>query len=190
MSEAFISSADMAELINKKIAKVQEQEEAIEAQKEVVSATVPVSEEVVAAAEVAPKKVMLGGQLVRGKRAKDDVAIYLTNLKIAESSENRMKAWSKIIEIVVKYPKKSIFDNIYTFFKENKTAEFLQENVALQGINELDMTVHQRTRILYAVMMNIVRNTASRKNTSIELLRNIFGNDDFATWVSIKLGRR
>jgi hypothetical protein len=187
MTEATISSAAMSKLINSKIAKVQKQEEAVAAQKEVVSATVSASEEVVAAT---PKKVMLGGQLVRGKRAKDDVSIYLTNLKIAESSENRMKAWSKIIEIVVKYPKKSIFDSIYAFFKENKSEEFLQENAALQGINELDMTVHQRTRILYAVMMNLVRGTASRKNTSIELLRNIFGNDDFATWVSIKLGRR
>lgn len=189
MTGAKFTSASMVNLVNKKIAKSQQQEEAVAVQKTIVPATTAVEGSVVEAA-VAKKTTMLGGQLVRGKRAKDNVSVYLTNLKIAESATNRMKAWKKIVEIVVEYPKKSVFDEIFTFFKDNKTEAFLQENVALQGINELDMTIHQRTRILYMVMISLARHDATHKNTSIELLRNVFGNDDFANWVSIKLGRR
>ena len=186
MTDNNFTSAVMADLLRQKIDKVQDQCEA--SKREIVTTkAVPVTTETIVHE---PKKVQLGGKLVRGVRAKDNVSIYLSNLKTAESVTSRVTAWQKVIEIVVKYPKKAIFDEIFEFFKANKNSEFLQESVALQGLTELDFTVHQRIRILYMVMLSMARGDANRKNVAIDLLRNIFNNDDFATWVSIKLKRR
>ena len=141
---------------------------------------------------VAPaKKTMIGGApVVVGRRAKDNVQAHLENFKNATTAGTRISALAKVVDIVVKFPKKAIFDEIYTFFLDNRQEAFLQENTALQGITLLDPTLHQRVRILYMVMITIARGNATRRNISIELLRNIFSNDDFANWVAVKLSRR
>lgn len=137
------------------------------------------------------KKTIIGGSpVVVGRRAKDNVQAHLENFKNATTAGTRISALAKVVDIVVKFPKKAIFDEIFEFFLDNRQEAFLQENTALQGITLLDPTIHQRVRILYMVMITIARGNATRRNISIELLRNIFSNDDFANWVAVKLSRR
>lgn len=123
------------------------------------------------------------------RRVKDDVGIHLENLKTAANGAQRILQWCKIIEVVVKYPKKSVFDEIHAFFKANKNEEFLSEAVALQHINSVEMTMHHRIRIFYTVMIGLARKTSTRRNTSIEVIRNIFSSDDFANWVAVQLDK-
>ena len=123
------------------------------------------------------------------RRVKDDVSIHLENLKLAANGAQRIAAWCKIIEVVVKYPKKSVFDEIHAFMKANKNEEFLSEAVALQNINSVEMTMHHRIRIFYTVMIGLARKTSTRRNTSIEVIRNIFSSDDFANWVAVQLDK-
>ena len=123
------------------------------------------------------------------RRVKDDVSIHLENLKLAANGAQRIAAWCKIIEVVVKYPKKSVFDEIHAFMKANKNEEFLSEAVALQNINTVEMTMHHRIRIFYTVMIGLARKTSTRRNTSIEVIRNIFSSDDFANWVAVQLDK-
>ena len=91
--------------------------------------------------------------------------------------------------MITRLPKKSILDEILAFFKENKEAEFLKEQNALQGITTVDMTQHHRIRILYSVMIGLARRTANKRNTSVNMIRNIFNSDDIANWVAIQLNR-
>ena len=123
------------------------------------------------------------------RRVKDDVSIHLENLKLAANGAQRIAAWCKIIEVVVKYPKKSVFDEIHAFMKANKNEEFLSEAVALQNITTVEMTMHHRIRIFYTVMIGLARKTSTRRNTSIEVIRNIFSSDDFANWVAVQLDK-
>ena len=140
----------------------------------------------------APKKTVIGvkNPVPKSKKVRDDVSIYLENFKIAPiGSPNRINALLKIVELITRLPKKSILDEILAFFKENKEAEFLKEQNALQGITTVDMTQHHRIRILYSVMIGLARRTANKRNTSGNMIRNIFNSDDIANWVAIQLNR-
>ena len=140
----------------------------------------------------APKKTVIGvkNPIPKSKKVRDDVSIYLENFKIAPiGSPNRINALLKIVELITRLPKKSILDEILAFFKENKEAEFLKEQNALQGITTVDMTQHHRIRILYSVMIGLARRTANKRNTSVNMIRNIFNSDDIANWVAIQLNR-
>ena len=140
----------------------------------------------------APKKTVIGvkNPVPKSKKVRDDVSIYLENFKIAPiGSPNRINALLKIVELITRLPKKSILDEILAFFKENKEAEFLKEQNALQGITTVDMTQHHRIRILYSVMIGLARRTANKRNTSVNMIRNLFNSDDIANWVAIQLNR-
>ena len=140
----------------------------------------------------APKKTVIGvkNPIPKSKKVRDDVSIYLENFKISPiGSPNRINALLKIVELITRLPKKSILDEILAFFKENKEAEFLKEQNALQGITTVDMTQHHRIRILYSVMIGLARRTANKRNTSVNMIRNIFNSDDIANWVAIQLNR-
>ena len=140
----------------------------------------------------APKKTVIGvkNPVPKSKKVRDDVSIYLENFKIAPiGSPNRINALLKIVELITRLPKKSILDEILAFFKEDKEAEFLKEQNALQGITTVDMTQHHRIRILYSVMIGLARRTANKRNTSVNMIRNIFNSDDIANWVAIQLNR-
>ena len=140
----------------------------------------------------APKKTVIGvkNPVPKSKKVRDDVSIYLENFKISPiGSPNRINALLKIVELITRLPKKSILDEILAFFKENKEAEFLKEQNALQGITTVDMTQHHRIRILYSVMIGLARRTANKRNTSVNMIRNIFNSDDIANWVAIQLNR-
>lgn len=192
MADYNFTSAAMADLLKQKINKAKEQEEASKREIVTTEATPVVPEATVTVADPEPKKVQLGGKLIRGVRAKDNVSIYLSNLKTAASVESRVAAWQKIMSIFIKYPTKSVFDEIYEFFKTNKDEEFLSEAVALQGITSLDMSVHQRVRILYMTMrmMSTMLRKDARNKIGVNVLRNIFGNDNFSNWVSSTLNPR
>lgn len=157
---------------------------------------IPVTEkpkpvETVAKPEKEPVRTIIGGTpLKKAKRAKDNVSIHLENLKNSPDAAGRISAWVKIIDVVTNFPKKSVFDEIFTFFKENKNEKFLNEAVALQGLATVEMTAHQKIRIFYTILIGLARRTATRKNTSIEVIRNIFLNDEFANWVAIQLDKR
>lgn len=140
----------------------------------------------------APKKTVIGvkNPIPKSRKVRDDVSIYLENFKISPiGSPNRINALLKIVELITRLPKKSILDEILAFFKENKEAEFLKEQNALQGITTVDMTQHHRIRILYSVMIGLARRTANKRNTSVNMIRNIFNSDDIANWVAIQLNR-
>ena len=140
----------------------------------------------------APKKTVIRvkNPVPKSKKVRDDVSIYLENFKISPiGSPNRINALLKIVELITRLPKKSILDEILAFFKENKEAEFLKEQNALQGITTVDMTQHHRIRILYSVMIGLARRTANKRNTSVNMIRNIFNSDDIANWVAIQLNR-
>ena len=83
-----------------------------------------------------------------------------------------------------------MLDAVLTFFVNHRDDELLQENNALKNITELDITVHHKVRIFYAVMMELARGTATKKTISIEIIRNIFKTDDFPNWVAVKIAKR
>lgn len=94
-----------------------------------------------------------------------------------------------MIDIVSKTPKKSVLDEVLAFFRKYKNEDFIQEQNALQGITTVDLTQHYRIRIFYSVMIGLARRTATRKNTSINMIRTIFNSDEIANWVAIQLSR-
>jgi len=103
---------------------------------------------------------------------------------------DRIQALAKVVDGVSKQPKKDILDNILKFFYQNRTNELLSESKALQGISSLETTLHYKVRIFYTIMMALANNTATTKNTSVEVIRNLFRSDDFPNWVAIQLARR
>src|SRR5574344_885270 len=83
-----------------------------------------------------------------------------------------------------------VLDAVLAFFVTHRDDDLLQENNALKNITELDITVHHKVRIFYAVMMELARGTATKKTISIEIIRNIFKTDDFPNWVAVKIAKR
>ena len=103
---------------------------------------------------------------------------------------DRIQALAKVVDGVSKQPKKDILDNILKFFYQNRTNELLSESKALQGISSLETTMHYKVRIFYMIMMSLANNTANTKNTSVEVIRNLFRSDDLPNWVAVQLARR
>ena len=50
--------------------------------------------------------------------------------------------------------------------------------------------MNYRVRIFYVVMISLANGTATKSNTSIEMIRNIFKADDFPNWVAIRIAKR
>lgn len=105
-------------------------------------------------------------------------------------SSDRIQALAKIVDGITKQPTKEVLDTVLAFFTTNRDNDLLQENNALKNITELDITVHHKVRIFYAVMMELARGTATKKTISIEIIRNIFKTDDFPNWVAVKIAKR
>lgn len=199
MTDTEINSGDVAEMLSAKIKTVQETEEALDKKDEAVVIAEPKQEDVNKAeakqadALVNAPKVIIGAKTstVRGKKSKDNVTVYLENFKMAPNGSSvKVQALLKMIELIVRLPKKSILDEILAFFKANKNEDFIQEQNALQGITAVDMTQHHRIRIFYTVMIGLARKTATKKNTSVNVIRTIFNSDDIANWVAVQLNNR
>ena len=123
------------------------------------------------------------------KTAADRSAMRIRDL-IQVNLEKYLDPKSKVADGVSKQPKKDILDNILKFFYQNRTNELLSESKALQGISSLETTMHYKVRIFYMIMMSLANNTANTKNTSVEVIRNLFRSDDFPNWVAVQLARR
>lgn len=191
MENSELNSGDVAAMLDDKIKSAKETNIQTTGEKK-TTVLIPKIIKPVMVSSSAPKKTVIGvkNPVPKSKKVRDDVSIYLENFKIAPiGSPNRINALLKIVELITRLPKKSILDEILAFFKENKEAEFLKEQNALQGITTVDMTQHHRIRILYSVMIGLARRTANKRNTSVNMIRNIFNSDDIANWVAIQLNR-
>lgn len=191
MENSELNSGDVAAMLDDKIKSAKETNIQTTGEKK-TTVLIPKIIKPVMVNTSAPTKTVIGvkNPVPKSKKVRDDVSIYLENFKIAPiGSPNRINALLKIVELITRLPKKSILDEILAFFKENKEAEFLKEQNALQGITTVDMTQHHRIRILYSVMIGLARRTANKRNTSVNMIRNIFNSDDIANWVAIQLNR-
>lgn len=105
-------------------------------------------------------------------------------------NSERIQSLAKVVDGISKQPTREVLDAVLTFFVNHRDDEILQENNALKNITELDITVHHKVRLFYAVMMELARGTATKKTISIEIIRNIFKTDDFPNWVAVKIAKR
>lgn len=191
MENSELNSGDVAAMLDDKIKSAKETNIQTTGEKK-TTVLIPKIIKPTVVSTSAPKKTVIGvkNPIPKSRKVRDDVSIYLENFKISPiGSPNRINALLKIVELITRLPKKSILDEILAFFKENKEAEFLKEQNALQGITTVDMTQHHRIRILYSVMIGLARRTANKRNTSVNMIRNIFNSDDIANWVAIQLNR-
>ena len=105
-------------------------------------------------------------------------------------NSERIQSLAKVVDGISKQPTREVLDAVLTFFVNHRDDEILQENNALKTITELDITVHHKVCLSYAVMMELARGTATKKTISIEIIRNIFKTDDFPNWVAVKIAKR
>lgn len=198
MTDTDLNSGDIAEMLTAKIKTVQEAEEALRTKDVVVDAAIPDEVEVQKAkteqtvALTNAPKVIVGVKTTstKGKKVKDNLQVCLENFRTAPNGSSvKVTALVKMIDIVSKTPKKSVLDEVLAFFRKYKNEDFIQEQNALQGITTVDLTQHYRIRIFYSVMIGLARRTATRKNTSINMIRTIFNSDEIANWVAIQLSR-
>lgn len=198
MTDTDLNSGDIAEMLTAKIKTVQEAEEALRTKDIVVDAAIPDEVEVQKAkteqtvALTNAPKVIVGVKTTstKGKKVKDNLQVCLENFRTASNGSSvKVTALVKMIDIVSKTPKKSVLDEVLAFFRKYKNEDFIQEQNALQGITTVDLTQHYRIRIFYSVMIGLARRTATRKNTSINMIRTIFNSDEIANWVAIQLSR-
>jgi len=198
MTDTDLNSGDIAEMLTAKIKTVQEAEEALRTKDIVVDAATPDEVEVQKAkteqtvALTNAPKVIVGVKTTstKGKKVKDNLQVCLENFRTAPNGSSvKVTALVKMIDIVSKTPKKSVLDEVLAFFRKYKNEDFIQEQNALQGITTVDLTQHYRIRIFYSVMIGLARRTATRKNTSINMIRTIFNSDEIANWVAIQLSR-
>lgn len=198
MTDTDLNSGDIAEMLTTKIKTVQEAEEALRTKDIVVDAAMPDEVEVQKAkteqtvALTNAPKVIVGVKTTstKGKKVKDNLQVCLENFRTAPNGSSvKVTALVKMIDIVSKTPKKSVLDEVLAFFRKYKNEDFIQEQNALQGITTVDLTQHYRIRIFYSVMIGLARRTATRKNTSINMIRTIFNSDEIANWVAIQLSR-
>ena len=198
MTDTDLNSGDIAEMLTAKIKTVQEAEEALRTKDIVVDAAMPDEVEVQKAkteqtvALTNAPKVIVGVKTTstKGKKVKDNLQVCLENFRTAPNGSSvKVTALVKMIDIVSKTPKKSVLDEVLAFFRKYKNEDFIQEQNALQGITTVDLTQHYRIRIFYSVMIGLARRTATRKNTSINMIRTIFNSDEIANWVAIQLSR-
>lgn len=189
-----ISSADLASLLSEKVDTsevVEEQTPEVIPTKEVVTVTssTSIAKAVDEYVHPKPKKVVSTDRQVA--RIKDSINVNLEKyINVKSSINDRIQALSKVVDGVVRQPKKDILDTILTFFIKNRDNALLQETAALQGITQLDSDLHFKTRVFYTVMMSLARGTATKRNTNVEAIRSIFRSDDFPTWVAIQIARR
>ena len=198
MTDTDLNSGDIAEMLTAMIKTVQEAEEALRTKDIVVDAAIPDEVEVQKAkteqtvALTNAPKVIVGVKTTstKGKKVKDNLQVCLENFRTAPNGSSvKVTALVKMIDIVSKTPKKSVLDEVLAFFRKYKNEDFIQEQNALQGITTVDLTQHYRIRIFYSVMIGLARRTATRKNTSINMIRTIFNSDEIANWVAIQLSR-
>lgn len=198
MTDTDLNSGDIAEMLTAKIKTVQEAEEALRTKDIVVDAAIPDEVEVQKAkteqtvALTNAPKVIVGVKTTstKGKKVKDNLQVCLENFRTAPNGSSvKVTALVRMIDIVSKTPKKSVLDEVLAFFRKYKNEDFIQEQNALQGITTVDLTQHYRIRIFYSVMIGLARRTATRKNTSINMIRTIFNSDEIANWVAIQLSR-
>lgn len=125
------------------------------------------------------------------ERAYDIIVNQLERYRLAKyGSSDKVQALEKIIDTIMKYPKKIILDTILEFFVEHKDEEFLDEYHALQGIVACEPAVSMKIGIFYSVMMGLAKGTASKKTISMEMIKNVFQKEDFNVWLTMQLRNR
>lgn len=102
----------------------------------------------------------------------------------------KITALQKAIETVLQHPTRSNFDTIYAFFQEHKNDAFLKEENALQNIVILSADIRIKVEMLYHILYSLAHGTASRKNISLNTIRNVFGSDELVNWVTLAIRRR
>ena len=112
----------------------------------------------------------------------------LGNYKTATAPKDKGLALEGIATIVVENTKKEVLDTVLEFFKQNKDEAFLSESQALQGINSVKRAYATKAMVLYEVMMQLAKGSATPSSVNISVIRNIY-NEDFANWLAFYLGR-
>ena len=151
-----------------------------------------VQQEAVAVAKIQTVQQVVRREPLTGvERAVAAVKRHLETYKTSPvGSGARVEAITKVVDIVTRTPKKSVLDAVLAFFKENRNSEMLSPMNALQNISALDKSVTIRLRILYQLMSDIACGRANKRNISLEMIRNIFGSDDFVNWVAVRISTR
>lgn len=197
------SAAAMADMLNTNLENARSQEDLLAGSDE---PTTPIDQEVIDNARTQQQEQLsqaAGNSSVRHLNPKVDRRAKLTGrikdtiltnldkyISPKSGSSERIQALAKVVDGVVKQPTKDILDAILAFFITNKDHPQLQECNALKSITELDEQMNYRVRIFYVVMISLANGTATKSNTSIEMIRNIFKADDFPNWVAIRIAKR
>ena len=203
MKKNKISSRDMASLVNSKINKVEEQVNNFTTPTDTVTVDNTVVANAAAKQEENIQQAISDNGVIRrlntpvdrqartAAKIKDSINLNLNKyINPRTGSSERIQALAKIVDGITKQPTKEVLDSVLAFFIDHRDDDTLHENNALKNITELDITVHHKVRIFYAVMMELARGTATKKNISIEIIRNIFKTDDFPNWVAVKIAKK
>ena len=203
MGKKKIHSANMAALLNSNVSNARDQNNLFNTTEPVAQVEQGIIDNAVTAQEEQLRKAVSDNGIVRhlntsidrktklAGKVKDTINTSLIKyINPKSGNSERIQALAKIVDGVIKQPTKDVLDTILAFFIEHRDNDLLQENNALKNITELDVTIHHKVRIFYTVMMGLARGTATKKNTSIEIIRNIFKSDDFPNWVAIKIAKR
>ena len=203
MKKNKLSSRDMSSLVNSKINKVEEQvnnfttpTNTTTVDNTVVANAVAKQEENIQQAisehgSVRRLNTPVDRQARLAAKIKDTIITSLDKYANHKTgSSERIQSLAKVVEGISKQPTREVLDAVLAFFVSHRDDELLKENNALKNITELDITVHHKVRIFYAVMMELARGTATKQTISIEIIRNIFKTDDFPNWVAVKIAKR
>jgi len=203
MKKHKISSRDMASLVNSKINKVEEQVNNFTTPTNTVTVDNKVVASAVAKQEENIQQAISDNGVIRrlntpadrqsrtAAKIKDSINVNLEKyMNPRTGASERIQSLAKIVDGITKQPTKEVLDTVLACFINHRDDDYLQENNALKNITELDITVHHKVRIFYAVMMELARGTATKKTISIEIIRNIFKTDDFPNWVAIKIAKK
>ena len=203
MKKNKLSSRDMSSLVNSKINNVAEQVDNFTTRTNTTTVDNTVVANAVARQEENIQQAISEQGSVRrlntpvdrqtrlAAKIKDTIITSLDKyINPRTGNSERIQSLAKVVDGISKPPTREVLDAVLTFFVNHRDDEILQENNALKNITELDITVHHKVRLFYAVMMELARGTATKKTISIEIIRNIFKTDDFPNWVAVKIAKR
>lgn len=203
MKKNKLSSRDMSSLVSSKIGNVESQVNAFTAPTNTTTLdSGTVSKAVAKQEENIQQAISESGTVKHISTTTDRKSLMLSKMKDVVNtnlskyinpkagSSERIQALAKVVDSISKQPTKDVLDTVLAFFISHRDDELLKENNALKNITELDITVHHKVRIFYAVMMELARGTATKQTISIEIIRNIFKSDDFPNWVAVTIAKR
>lgn len=102
-------------------------------------------------------------------------------------SAARLEAFVKIMDAVERDGTKDLVEMVYKFFLTYRDDAILSPLNALQGISSLEPSTNEKLKLFYDIMLQLANNQANKNRLSIDMIRSVFKNDNFVSWISSKM---